>query len=304
VVLLSDVVNEQSFRRIPVPLGAVQFVADTEVEMAEGANDSLPTSKIDGDITRQSFFGLLIGIVKSNLQLLPRRLMKDAIWLAPLAVIWLVIWPLTFNNLMYLPGPVQSLIGLIIFLTATYNGFIGKAAFITVISRTFIPMLHKIRAGGWPELKEKYRQTAGMLSGIMAKSQRVTLKLFFIFGGIGLIASNILTRNNKIDKYLVCVLGAVALFDDMSQGAKSPVVKLFATALRDLPMLAGKAIKVSMHSTYLSLSGFALGLICAIVPGFFANSFYSPIGSIFGAVLILIGVGLHLAGDGNAKEQE
>jgi predicted Kef-type K+ transport protein len=81
-------------------------------------------------------------------------------------------------------------------------------------------------------------------------------------------------------------------------------VKLFATALRDLPMLAGKAIKVSMHSTYLTIAGFALGLFCAFVPGFFVNSFYSPTGSIFGAVLILIGVGLHLAGDGNAKKPE
>jgi hypothetical protein len=293
VVLLLEGVNDQSLRRIPVPTGIVEFVSDTEVELLEGGND----------IPRQNFFGLLKGIIKSNLKVLPRRLMKDAIWLVPLAVIWMVLWPLTFNTFMYLPGPIRSLIPIVIFLTATYNGFIGKAAFITVISRTFIPMFRKIRAGQWPAIRAKYRETARMLSGIMAQSQRVTLKLFLMFGGLGLIASNVLTRNNKIDKYLVCVLCAIALFDDLSQGAKSPVVKLFSTALRDLPMLAGKTIKVSMNSAYLSLAGFAAGLLLAIVPSVFVTSFYSPAGFISGIVLILAGLGLHLTEGGNAKKQ-
>jgi hypothetical protein len=303
VVLLLEGVNDQSLRRIPVPTGIVEFVSDTEVELLEGGNDSFRTKSAVGDIPRQSFFGLLKGIIKSNLKVLPRRLMKDAIWLVPLAVIWMVLWPLTFNTLMYLPGPIRSLIPIVIFLTATYNGFIGKAAFITVISRTFIPMFRKIRAGQWPAISAKYRETARMLSGIMAQSQRVTLKLFLMFGGLGLIASNVLTRNNKIDKYLVCVLCAIALFDDLSQGAKSPVVKLFSTALRDLPMLAGKTIKVSMNSAYLSLAGFAAGLLLAIVPSVFVTSFYSPAGFISGIVLILAGLGLHLTEGGNAKKQ-
>ncbi|MCX5779776.1 MAG: hypothetical protein NTV45_02935, partial [Firmicutes bacterium] len=87
------------------------------------------------------------------------------------------------------------------------------------------------------------------------------------------------------------------------QGAKSPMVKLFATGLRDLPLLAGRSIAVSMHTTYLALTGFGLGLLFAIAPSVFVTSFYSPAGFICGIVLMLIGWGLHVTEGGHAQEQ-
>jgi hypothetical protein len=65
-------------------------------------------------------------------------------------------------------------------------------------------------------------------------------------------------------------------------------------------MMLGQAVSVNMRTTYLWITGFAAGLVLAIVPGQFVNSFYSPMGAIFGAIVLVAGIVLHFVGGKNA----
>ena len=301
---MTELAEKQSLPRIPTPPSVGERCypspADASTEPSD-AYDSSNQSDTEA-IPNQSFFSMLKGIVMNNFKALPRRLAKDVIWLGPLLVVWVGLWIIPNMKLMTLPAPISGLIMALIFLTATYNGFIGKAAFITVISRTYIPLIQKIRRGEIGQIKEKYAQTATIIKRAMAKSKMLTLEIFLLSGGIGLAVSNILTRNNKIDKYLICVLCAVALFNDLSKGKGSPVVRLVSTALRDMPVLAGMRLKVTLASTYLVITGFAIGLLLALLPSLFFNSYNSPGGYIFGAVFFIAGIAVHFIGGKNAAK--
>lgn len=300
-------VNEKKLSpSIPIPSGPILVDREIDIEQGEKTPETteIPEVESEGNLPKSSFFTLLISIVKANYKALPKRIMKEAIWLGPLALIWIFVWSINAMTLYRLPGPVRSLTMVVIFLTATYNGFLGKAAFITVMSRTFIPLVKRIRKGEMPAIKEKYIHTLGLLRGIISKNKRYTVKIYLISVGFGLIASNMLTRNNKIDKYLICVLCGVALFDDLSKGKGSPVIRLISAGLRDLPLMIGKRLKGTTQSTWLAVSGFAVGLILSIIPGQFANSFYSPVGYFSGTVLVIAGIVLHFTEGKNAVSKQ
>ena len=301
-----ELAEKKSFKSVPTPPKIItRYIPDPE-DSKDDLKDSpgVPSEGNADALPPQSFFSLLKGIVAVNFKALPRRLVKDAIWLGPLLILWFVLWTYPTMKISSLPGPLGTLAWLLIFLTATYNGFIGKAAFITVISRTFMPLIQKVRRGELSQVKEKYGQTAKIIKQIILKSKMVTLKLFLISGGIGLAASNILTRNNKADKYLICVLCAIALFNDLSNGKSSMVVRLVSTGLRDLSFLMNKNLKVTMAMTYLVITGFSIGLLLALLPSLFFNSYVSPGGYIFGAVFIMAGIIVHFIGGKNASKQQ
>jgi hypothetical protein len=287
---------------IPLPVGTLDIERDFEWEKEEtSGNQGKGPLDILGEMPRQGFLKLLKTVIINNYKTFPKRILKDAIWVLPLAAVWIFLWTINGMTMYTLPGPIRFLAWVGIFLTATYNGFLGKAAFVTVISRTFIPLIKGIAKGERKTIGERYKRTWKLILKLIQTGKTASVKIILLSGGFGLIASNLLTRNNKIDKYFICLLCATALFDDLSKGQGSMVVKLTSAALRDIPMLVGKAIDVNMRTTYLTLSGFAAGLVLAIVPGQFVNSFVSPMGTIFGAVLIVAGAALHFVGDKNAK---
>lgn len=295
-----DPVSEQAKHPIPIPVGSVEFVSDTEVEL--DASEIPQKRTMPDGIPKQSFFAVLKSLIVTNLRMLPRRLTKDVVWLGPLVVLWVLLWSIPAMTLLTMPKFLSSLASGIIFLTATYNGFLGKAAFITVLSRTLIPIFQKSRSGGLTEFFARYRKTAKLISGLVTKGKVSALKMLLFSGGTGLVISNLLTRNNKIDKYLVCLLCAFALFDDLAKGPSNPVIRLVASGLRDLPALAGLHLKVNLQTAYLAITGFAFGLALAFVPGLFSQTFVSPIGAIFGAVVIGISLAIPKGGLPNVKQ--
>jgi hypothetical protein len=298
---MSDAVQKPMVSTIPLPTGALERETDDQWESEE----TFGKVEIDlqdgmGEMPRHGLWKILKTIVISNYKSFPKRMLKDIIWVGPLAVIWILLWTMGGMGMYTLPGPIRTLAWLGIFLTATYNGFLGKAAFVTVFSRTFIPLMKGIAKGERKTIGARYKKTWKLILNLIQTGKSAALKIMLMSAGVGLIASNLLTRNNKIDKYFICLLCATALFDDLSKGQGSMVVKLTSAALRDLPMLFGKAVQVNMRTTYLTLSGFAAGLVLAIVPGQFVNSFYSPVGAIFGAVVLIAGIVLHFVGGKDA----
>ena len=298
---MNDAVQKPAGTIIPLPTGTLELERDYEWDSEE------PIGKVEqgglegmGEMPRQGFWKLLKTIVLSNYKSFPKRMLKDVIWVGPLAVVWVLLWTIDAMTLYTLPGPIATLAWVGIFLTATYNGFLGKAAFITVFSRTFIPLIKEIAKGERHSIGVRYKKTWKLIFNLMKTGKLAAAKVMLMSAGVGLIASNLLTRNNKIDKYFICLLCATAIFDDLSKGQGSVVVRLTSAALRDIPMMVGQAVQVTMRTTYLCLTGFAVGLVLAIVPGQFVNSFYSPVGAIFGAIVLVAGIILHFVGGKNA----
>lgn len=298
---MNDAVQKPAVSMIPIPTGALEQEKDYEWESEEtiGKGEAVVQEGM-GEMPRQGFWKLLKTIVLSNYKSFPKRILKDAIWVGPLAVVWILLWTINGMTMYTLPGFVGTLAWVGIFLTATYNGFLGKAAFITVFSRTFIPLIKGIARGEKHTIGARYKKTWKLIMNLIKTGKTAALKVMLMSAGVGLIASNLLTRNNKIDKYFICLLCATAIFDDLSKGQGSMVVRLTSAALRDIPMMVGQAVQVNMRTTYLCLTGFAAGLVLAIVPGQFVNSFYSPMGAIFGAIVLIAGVVLHFVGGKNA----
>jgi hypothetical protein len=300
---MNDPSEKAPIPAIPFPTGAIlRGFTGTDGQSSQQAQPGGETSFDAVVLPNQGFFSLLSAIVLANFKALPQRLKKDIYWLGPLVLMWLILWPLKVMTLLQMPSALHSLVMALIFLTATYNGFVGKAVFITVLSRTIIPAIQQIKAGKSAEIRDRLARTIKLLKGIIAKGKKLSLKLILISGGFGLIASNILTRNNKIDKYLVCLLAALALINDLSKGTGNPVVRLVSTGLRDLPLLAGKSFKVSLQSTYVMIAGFALGLTLAFLPGLMAQSYNSPVGLVTGLIVLAAGLVLHFTGGKNASK--
>lgn len=282
----SDTPSAMPVSMIPAPTGPVF----RETAWPGTSPDDLGTSDAQSG---QGLVSLLSSIFSATIKALPHRLKTDAKWLVPLALVWIGLWTINTMAMMQLPSMIGTLAHIAIFLTATYNGFFGKLAFVTIVSRTLIPMIREVRAGGIGKIRARYAQTASILRKMVAQQQRNAQQILLVGAGFGLMASNLLTRNNRIDKYFVCVLAAFALYNDLSRGAGNPVIKLTAAGLRDLPKLAGKKISINQRAVYLSLTGFATGLALAFVPGFLNNSYTSLSGVYAGAVVLAAGIALH-----------
>jgi len=293
-----DVAKAPLKSRIPSPITGVSHINDTTWE-----SDSEGTSKKQATVSisaQEKLVSVMKEILIANYRSLPKRLLEDAVWLAPLSALWLFLWTIPNQTLNRL-GPLGSLASLLIFLTATYNGIFGKAAFVTVFSRTILPLI-KQKSTERTVHFAKYKKTLQLIQGIVRKGKVEAVKLILMSGGLGLIVSNILTRNNKIDKYFVCLLCSYALFDDMAKGPSNPVIRIVSAGISSIPMQLGQRLNGNLQTAYVAITGFAIGLAFAFVPGLVAQTFISPMGIIFGLVVLAIGYFLPKGGSIGVKQ--
>lgn len=293
-----EAVKDSVKSRIPSPASIVSNIFDTTRETDTEVSQQNPS--IPSVVAQEKLISVIKEILLTNYRALPKRLLQDAVWLAPLSALWLILWTIPNQTLNRL-GPLGSLASLMIFLTATYNGIFGKAAFVTVISRTILPLIKKKNPERTAHFA-KYGKTLQLIQSMVRKGKTEAMKLILMSGGLGLIASNILTRNNKIDKYFVCLLCSYALFDDMAKGPSNPVIRLVSAGLSSLPMQLGQRLNGNLQTAYIAITGFAIGLTLAFVPGLVAQTFVSPVGIIFGLIVLAIGYFLPKGGSIGVKQ--
>lgn len=144
------------------------------------------------------------------------------------------------------------------------------------------PAVRAYRAGHFAEFKGKYESAWRKIrQGFEALQGRVVSVLVMSLG-VGIAFSNLLTRNNKADKYLVCVLLALFLLKSLGQNAQNRFYLLGRALVFDLLKLTGK--KDSPLDSFVSISFF--------VPFFGSTSYTDPKGYIIGGVVLLLGVGM------------
>jgi hypothetical protein len=264
----------------PVPLGPIE---------KEKEKNNLK----EKDIELPNFSFLLSSVIKSNYTSLLKHFKKNLYWLIPLFIIWIILWNINDMTLYTIPSFLRKIIMTLIFITGTYNGFLGKAVFLSVINRNIIPMIKSIKNKEFTKLINRYKKVYDIVKKSLKTKEENILGIFVAFMGISLIVSNLLTRNNKFDKYLVCLLLGFSIIDDVSKGKNHMVTKLFLALVKDGKKLIKKDSKTSIRSAYGAATGFASGSILAFIPGLFANSYVSFVGTFLGIVVFFIGVFLY-----------
>jgi len=268
-------------KTIPKPLG------QTERIFAKSPQDDVLKENTPFKL---AFTPLLMTVIATNYRNLIVRFKRQIHWLVPLIIIWLVLWPVPMFTWYRMPSLFKNIGMFVIFLTATYNGFVGKAVFLTVVSRTLVPWFQKVKKGEGSNILLRLRRVLMLITKILKSKKEFALSLFVMSLGVGLAVSNLLTRNNKIDKYFVCLLLAIGILDDISKGRNNVVLQLFTALVRDSRKLIRSPITTTLRSGYMAAAGFSLGTILAFIPGQFVNSWTSYMGLYFGVVVFVLGI--------------
>ncbi len=266
-------------RTAPVPPDALSGVIG--ILTADEEKDNTP------------FFKVLWQIILDNLKNAVQMVKQHYMWLVPLAAFWIWLGSIPMvSTLMNNP-----IIKFAIFITATWNTWVGKAFFTGFIGREVVPFIREIKkVGFWKAIKARVsRLTRTYTVAIKAfiKKGKDAFIILLCFGGAGMMVANAISRNNHIDKYMVVLLTALGVSFALSRGLADPVIKLVRAGWRDILHLFKKDnSKLTVANLFIAMASFALGMILSIIFAFVrvTNNFVDPTGYIVGGVLIVAGL--------------
>jgi hypothetical protein len=281
-----------SMRTAPVPPNAIGGLIG--ILTAEEEKDNTP------------FFKLLWQIILDNLKNAVQLIKQHYMWLVPLAALW--IWLESISEMSGLFN--NPIIKFLIFITATWSTWVGKAFFTGFIGREVVPFIREVKkVGFWKALKARVsRLTRTYTVAIKAfiKKGKDAFIIMLCFGGAGMMVANAISRNNHIDKYLVVLLTAIGVSFALSRGLADPVIKLVRAGWRDILHLFKKDnSKLTVANLFIAMASFALGLILSIIFAFvrFSNNFVDYTGYIIGGVLIAAGLIWYFVGARKNQQQ-
>ncbi|MDP3058766.1 MAG: hypothetical protein Q8N36_04850, partial [bacterium] len=155
----------------------------------------------------ESLYSWLTSLVKAGVKSLPTMAKSLGIQLGIVAAVNFILWPI---NTYKLGGFLAKLVGLLVFLTATYNDIIPKTFFWVIVFTFGKRLFRKIKATGiMPALKPIFNIRQEAIRTYKALQQKA-LTMLLLGGGVGLIIANNFASYSrfsgaryKIDKYFV-----------------------------------------------------------------------------------------------------
>jgi len=281
-----------SMRVLPVPPNALSGVIG--ILTAEEEKDDTP------------FFKVLLKIITDNLKNAVNLIKQHYMWLVPLAALWIWLGSIPMiSTLMNNP-----IIKFAIFITATWNTWIGKAFFAGFIGREIVPFIREIKKSGFMNAVKaragRLTRTYTVAINAFIKKGKDAFIIMLCFGGAGMMLANAISRNNHIDKYLVVFLTALGLSFALSRGLSEPIIKLVRAGWRDVMHLFKKDnSKLTVANLFIAMASFALGMILSIIFAFvrFSNNFIDFTGYIVGGVLIAAGLVWYFVGARKNQQQ-
>ena len=281
-----------SMQVLPVPPNALSGVIG--ILTAEEEKDDTP------------FFKVLLKIITDNLKNAVNLIKQHYMWLVPLAALW--IWLGSISELSGLFA--NPIIKFAIFITATWNTWVGKAFFAGFIGREIVPFIREIKKSGFMKAVKarvgRLTRTYTVAVKAFVKKGKDAFIIMLCFGGAGMMLANAISRNNHIDKYLVVFLTALGLSFALSRGLSEPIIKLVRAGWRDVLHLFKKDnSKLTVANLFIAMASFALGMILSIIFAFkhFTQNFVDPTGYIVGAVLIVAGLIWYFVGARKNQQQ-
>lgn len=277
----------------PKPIG--------KIEKDQLDKDEIQVVDDSAETQSESFLRLFFSMIKTNLINIPKFLKGNWIWLLSLAAVWCILSSIPTYKV---PYSIRKVYMFLIFLTASYNNFIGKAILAGFIYGTGIPMFKEIKLNGIAPTIDRYKRTFGVIIQTFKKIGTKAYPIFTFGLGIGLFVSNYLSRNNKIDKYLVCFLCGFILFKALSQGFGSIQVRLVRTFFSDFFKLFKARSPVNKEFIYILFSGLSAGFIGSFISYLAYNKLGDNAGYIIGSVAVVLGIVLSLfIGEKNATKK-
>lgn|GEM_PF-1200967 len=260
----------------------------------------------------EGFLRTLLAMAKDNITGLPRQAAAKAVWLVPVALSWVVIASTPGHVLYNMPAVLASLVSLVGWLTATYNGVIGKAIYAIALGNTVVPLVKQLREQGVgaaiSDRTGKYTRALGLVKQAYANLGDGAIRILLASGGLGLMLANVINRNNSPDKYLASLLAGLMLYTAMTEGLRNPIVRLFRAGWRDLRKLTGQgsgggAAAPGVNQVYAAMAAMAGGLAGSLIICYvkFTREYYDYTGYIIGGVMIAASLVLPAKGKLNVR---
>lgn len=292
----------------PVPPPAPLQAAAPKAPAAPGAPKlaAVPPKKerrmelegLEGGDPRSTVHLVRLGI-RNAAQTLPAMIKKYA-WAIPAVLfVWTVLGSFnayklvsTVPSLTPLWLFLDKIVLVLVFLTASYNSFIGKAVYATLIIKVGIPLVRRMQREGFGKVSNEFMTLIPNLKANWSLAGSKSLGLMMFFAGSGAFLSNFLTRNNAIDKIAVSLVIAFSLMKALSDGPRSIPFMTGRVVMKDLFVAMRKPSPVRNHHIYVALSGLTAGFLCCLPLAVLRKALGESIGYQLGVVAMIVGVGL------------
>lgn len=233
---------------------------------------------------------LVLFLIGRGIRNLPRIIKSVILPLAAVTVINIVLESIpTF----YVRGFVKTLLLFLIFLTSSYNSIIPRTIFWVIIFTIGKTLFRRIRLEGFGKVLDNYRIFPGSLLEAKRGLGMMSNYILMVSGGLGFIAANLLTRNNRFDKALVTYVIAIALVNTLSKGNETMLFTALKLFYKDCTGFIKKAGLLTDNQAYIVVSGFTLGLLLNSIFGIVKLDYG---GYILGSLLFIAGLILILFG--------
>lgn len=189
----------------------------------------------------------------------------------------------------------NKIVLVLVFLTASYNSFIGKAVYATLVVKVGLPLFNRIRREGFGKVSKEFSLLLPNLRTNWALVGGKSLGLLVLFAGCAAFTSNFLTRNNAIDKIAVSLAIAFSLMKALGDGPKSIPFMTGRVVMKDIFVAMKKPSPVRNHHIYVAISGLVAGFLCCLPLSVLRKSMGENIGYQLGVLGIIVGIGLLVA---------
>lgn len=266
--------NNIGIPKIPKHIASVKKInpPDVKVEQATGIDKF------------EHSWQLIFHIIASGIRNLPKLALIILLPLAAVTVTNIILESIPFYTLY---GFKKKVVLFLVFLTSSYNSTVPRAIYWVVIFTFGKTLFRRIRREGPATVLVDYLQFPTHFSQSRKALGKASLYLLSIGAGGGFFAANYLSRNNRLDKMLVCYVVAIALINALSKGEKGILFTIIKLFYKDLVSFNKNAKTITTHQSYMLVSGVVLGLI--------GNTIFALIkidngGYVLGGILALVGL--------------
>ncbi len=255
---------------------------DTPDELAEALQEStVEEIQVSARaMPAQGFIPSLTAILEKNIANITTPKTSTLISLGVFIGLW------TWLGTSHLTG----ITAILIFFTGSYNNFIAKLFVFMGFQQIVIPLFSNNEEENFMKQLSVFRKGYKLMRYSIKHTSKRGSTIIIIAAGWGIFISNFLTRNNKFDKYFVCIMISLLLLKAVGSKRKNNLFVLIRGLLLDI----SKLIKVKREDfeayLHLSLSGFSLGLMLSyFIPFLGATNWHDPKGYYVGVTVMIVG---------------
>jgi len=198
-----------------------------------------------------------------------------------------------------LNGFLAGIVGILVFLTASYNSIIPKALFWVLVMTIGVKLFKRLRTEGFAQIKSDFTGFIPSLRAAWTHLGTQAIMLMGVGGGVGFALANFLSRNNRMNKMLVCYVAAFSIIDALSRGPRGLLFLFAQAAVNDAFKLIKRPAFTALNHTYIAAMGVACGLVGNTL---FALIIFDYGGYLLGAALVAGSVAYHYT-QSNHKQQ-